>query len=91
MAPRCQRQSTMECSGCPCYHESILDERAVIVGGGPCGLVCARPLSDLGHERFVVTDAAAIAGILVASTTGPAKFISAALMNSYDDTGSRRG
>ncbi len=41
--------------------------RIVIVGAGPCGIGCARELSELGHDDFVVLEATSAAGGLASS------------------------
>ncbi len=41
--------------------------RVVVVGGGPCGLACARELLERGHDQVVVLESAAVPGGLAAS------------------------
>jgi UDP-galactopyranose mutase len=46
----------------------------VVVGGGPCGLACARELIDLGHDDVVVLEATDRPGGLAASVVDAAGF-----------------
>ncbi|SFD01828.1 protoporphyrinogen/coproporphyrinogen oxidase [Streptomyces aidingensis] len=46
----------------------------VILGGGPCGLACADELTRLGHDDWVLLEAAAACGGLASSVTDPAGF-----------------
>jgi UDP-galactopyranose mutase len=46
----------------------------VVVGGGPCGLACARRLLELGHQDVVLLEAADQPGGLASSIVDPAGF-----------------
>jgi protoporphyrinogen oxidase len=46
----------------------------VIVGGGPCGLACARRLRQLGHDDWLLLEAQAQVGGLAASVVDGAGF-----------------
>jgi NADPH-dependent 2,4-dienoyl-CoA reductase/sulfur reductase-like enzyme len=49
-------------------------KRIVIVGAGPCGLACARELTRLGHEEWVVLEQGASAGGHASSVVDPQGF-----------------
>ncbi len=49
-------------------------ERVVIVGGGPCGLACARQLMHVGHHDLALVEAASKVGGLACSAVDPAGF-----------------
>jgi protoporphyrinogen oxidase len=46
----------------------------VIIGAGPCGLACARELSRLGHQDWMIVEASDRPGGLAASVTDEAGF-----------------
>ena len=48
--------------------------RIVIVGAGPCGLGCARELTDLGHGDFEMFEASLVAGGLASAVVDSAGF-----------------
>jgi len=45
-----------------------------VVGGGPCGLACARQLVELGHDQLTVLESANVPGGLAASIVDSAGF-----------------
>jgi protoporphyrinogen oxidase len=49
-------------------------KRIVIVGAGPCGLACARELTRLGHEDWLVLEQGASAGGHASSVVDPQGF-----------------
>ena len=44
------------------------EPRVVIIGAGACGLACARGMSELGHDKWVILEADTRVGGLAAST-----------------------
>jgi len=52
----------------------VSNPRIAIVGGGPCGLGCARELERLGHENWAVFERQNTAGGLAASVVDPQGF-----------------
>ena len=48
--------------------------RVLIVGGGPCGLACARQLLELGHDDVCVLESSSGPGGLASSIVDPAGF-----------------
>jgi protoporphyrinogen oxidase len=53
---------------------SLLSERIVILGAGPCGLACADELKRLGHHAWTLLEAAPVPGGLASSVVDPAGF-----------------
>jgi protoporphyrinogen oxidase len=50
------------------------DGRVLIIGGGPCGLACARELERLGHHEWLILEREQHPGGLAASVVDPAGF-----------------
>jgi protoporphyrinogen oxidase len=50
------------------------DANIAIIGGGPCGLACARELQRLGHRNWTIFECAGHAGGLASSVVDPAGF-----------------
>jgi protoporphyrinogen oxidase len=48
--------------------------RIVIVGAGPCGLGCARELTRLGHDNYLIVERNPVAGGHAGSVVDPAGF-----------------
>jgi protoporphyrinogen oxidase len=54
--------------------DSVIAGRVVVIGAGPCGLACARELVRLGHDDWVLLEAAGEAGGHASSVVDPQSF-----------------